>query len=173
MKMMCAKILIFFVTTFVLMSCSLFFGSNDKIDLKSHNYQVLRLDLEKNSTWQLMQNEKNESDIAFKQNKTGAIISLNSVCKKTQKSLKDLMGALLLDLNSTTQPQTQEVLIDGTQALAADVQTKTSDGITILIRAIVLYKSGCTFDLLYIASQSVFKEQYASFERFLKGFHVQ
>lgn len=159
--------------TFVLMSCSLFFGSSDKIDLKSHNYQVLRLDLEKNSSWQLIHNEKNESDIAFKQNKTGAIISVNSVCKQTKKSLQDLMDTLLLDLNLSTKPQPQEVIIDDSQALAADVQTKTTDGISIMIRAIVLYKSGCTFDLLYVASQSVFKNQYLYFERFLKGFHVQ
>src|SRR5581483_1179944 len=85
--------------------CGLIFGGDQRVDNRSHDYTVVRLDRDtgaKNSEWhRLVPSSADASDdeedikhpkpedvgdIAFEHGKTGSIISLNSVCREYREA---------------------------------------------------------------------------------------
>jgi hypothetical protein len=182
--------------------CGLIFGGDQSVDNKSHDYTVVRLDREKDREWRFLAPGRSSSaqsgaeptyddtgDVAFEHRSTGAIISVDSVCHEYRDaSLDELTHYLLLGLKTEGPVVTQPAEVDGVNALDSSVQasmnrrtpssgTPTKAGrpegeTPVRVRAVVLRKNGCTFDLMYIASPEHFTEQLPTFERFLKGFHV-
>jgi hypothetical protein len=154
------------------------------VDNKSHDYSFLRLDRDSGGWRALAPAQDDSGDVAFEDSKTGNIISLNSVCREYRDaSLEELSHYLLLGLNTTGPVESRDTEVDGSKALESTVNATMSRphsakieraSLTpVVVRAVVLRKSGCTYDLMYIARPEAFEAQLGDFERFLKGFHVQ
>jgi hypothetical protein len=186
----------------------LIFGGDQRVDNQSHDYKVVRLDRESPHEWDILtplsrpsksapeageevQHADDSGDIAFEHRESGAIISLNSVCREYRNaSLEDLTENLLMGLNTTGEIQTKEIELDGTKALEAHVEASmsgrspgnqkpskkkgkpTEDHEPVRVRTVVMQKHGCTYDLMYVATPSAFEKLTPVFERFLKGFHA-
>ncbi|MBI3544271.1 MAG: hypothetical protein HY075_13455 [Deltaproteobacteria bacterium] len=169
------------------------------MDSKSHDYTVVRLDREKGHEWHLLspsssggQPQSSSSspspddtgDLAFEHRGSGSIVSVNSVCREYRDaSLEDLSKYLLLGLNTRGPVVTQDIELDGAKALESTVdaamnQRQPSSGerkfeeTPVRVRAVVLRKRSCTFDLMFVARPDVFDELLPIFNRFLKGFHA-
>jgi hypothetical protein len=177
-------------------ACGFIFGGDQRVDNKSHDYTVVRLDRERNQEWRVLApgretganraqegapSYEDTGDVAFEHRSTGAIISVDSVCNEFHDaSLDELTHYLLLGLKTEGPVVTQPTEVDGVHALESSVEAamnrrSPSSGAKetpVRVRAVVLRKSGCTFDLMYIASPEHYDEQLPTFERFLKGFHA-
>ena len=160
------------------------FGGDQRVDNKSHDYTVLRLDRGSSQEWHTLtpssHEESQESgDLAFEHKKTGSIISINSVCQEHgDATLEELSRNLLMGLNTQGKIKTTEINIAGVAALEstlnAGMSPKNSNNesniFPVKVRAVVLRKNGCTFDLMYIARPHFFNEILPNFDRFLRGF---
>lgn len=161
-------------------ACSLIFGTDQPVDTKSHDYTVMHLERETDGAWQRI--STGEGDVAYEHNKSGSIVSLNSVCGQTREtSLEDLSKYLLLGIDTRGEVQTREIQVAGVNALESTVQASMgtrkpsgngSSDRPVKLKAVVLRKGPCTYDLMYIAQPAVFNEHLPTFERFLKGFHA-
>lgn len=179
-------------------------GGDQRVDNKSHDYTVLRLDREPGRGWRILSIESSESkshqpqngssshslgdtgDVAFEHQASGTIISLNSVCTEYREaSLGDLSRYLLLGLNTRGPVVSEDIEVDGTKALSSTVEAYMSERspsgsttgrpteIPVKVRAVVLRKTGCTYDLMFVARPRYFDELAPTFERFLKEFHAE
>ncbi len=165
--------------------CGLIFSSNQKVDNKSSHYSVYRLDREDGGHWRLIEagarpaeNGKNASssdqepeqaDIAFEYKPSGAIASLNSVCRPQKNAtIEELSRNLFMGLPERKTLDQRQITLDDVPALDATVESGD-----IRVRAVVLKKTGCTYDLMYIAKASAFNQSLPDFDRFLKGFHAE
>lgn len=170
--------------------CGLIFGGDQRVDNKSHDYTVVRLDRDPSSQWRLISSEpaaenpssEENADVAFEHKKTGAIISLNSVCREYRDaSLEELSHYLLMGLNTRGDVALRDLQIDGVKALESNVDAAMNERkpsgesgeYPVRVRTVVLRKAGCTYDLMYIARPRYFAQEASAFERFLKGFHVE
>ena len=168
-------------------ACSLILGTDNSVDTKSHRYTVLRLDREKSQEWQRLQTEdpdrplSEEGDMAFEHKKTGTIVSVNSVCGQTREtSLEELSKYLLLGLNTRGPIETRELEVDSVKALESTVEAamlsrrpgSQARQHPVRLKAVVLRKAACTYDLMYIARPDAFRKHLPVFETFLKGFHA-
>ncbi|MEW6058044.1 MAG: hypothetical protein AB1540_15665 [Bdellovibrionota bacterium] len=167
--------------------CGLIFGGDQRVDNKSHDYTVTRLDRDPSNHWRLLPSQTREDlaetgDVAFEHKHTGSIISINSVCREYRDaSLEDLSRHLLMGIDTRGPAETREIDIDGAKALESTVDagmnqqrepSKQGKASPVKIRAVVLQKSGCTYDFMYVAKPEHFEAQASDFDRFLKGFHV-
>lgn len=169
-------------------ACSLILGTDNSVDTKSHRYSVVRLDREKAQEWERLQIEdparpaSEEGDMAFEHKKTGTIVSVNSVCGQTRDaSLEELSKYLLLGLNTRGPVETREIEVDSVKALESTVEaamTSRRPGSQtrqqpVRLKAVVLRKAACTYDLMYIARPEYFNRHLPVFSTFLKGFHAE
>lgn len=171
-------------------ACSLIFGGSEAVDTKSHHYRVVRLDYDDSHEWRRLQTaspdvpDTEEGDVAFEHQKTGTIISLNSVCGQTREtSLEDLSKYLLLGIDTRGPVASRELEVDGNKALESTVEatmgTRTPSAKNgaathpVRVKAVVMRKNACTFDLMFIAQPQSFEALEPTFERFLKGFHAE
>ncbi len=156
--------------------CGLIFGTDQTVDTKSRDYSVLRLDKLNDGKWKAIESKASpdSGDIAYESPSTGAIISLNSICKVEEKSsLRELSKSLLMGLKKKNDAETREYNINGLPAFESTVNAETIDGRDIRIRTVVLKKQRCTYDIMYLAPQNYFQTQLSVFDKFLKGFHVE
>lgn len=125
--------------------CSLIFGGDQKVDNKSHDYSVVRLDHDPASEWRVLVPSHNEAnsesaqvsnlrdpntptsddtgDLAFEHVNTGTIISVDSVCREYRDApLEDLSRYLLMGLNTHGQTQTHEIDVNGIKGLDSTVE---------------------------------------------------
>ena len=159
--------------------CGLLFGGAQKVDTKSRDYQILRLDRE--GGWRTLQDivpeSGDRSDVAFENERSGAIISMNSVCGTyAERNLDAGVRNLLIGLTSGGKAEIKPAEVDGMEAREAKVQAKTEDKsgpAEVQVHAFVLHKGGCSFDLMHIARPSRFQETEGTFERFVRGFHAR
>jgi hypothetical protein len=170
-------------------ACSLFFGGEQRVDNSSHDYTVVHLDHLKGRGWSVLppppepadkktvSHQHEAGDVAFLHKQSGAIISLDSVCREYRNtSLEELLKTLLLGLNTTSKWRGIETTIDGTPALITTLDAANGSPEapqTVRVRAAVLKKNGCVYDFMYVAPPDVFDEFASDFERFMKGFHVK
>lgn len=181
-KLSCAALLA------VLPSCSIILGTDSTVDTKSHHYNVVRLDRQEPQQWVRLQTEDperpqtEEGDLAFEHRKSGAIISINSVCGQTREtSLEDLSKYLLLGINTRGPVTTRELELDHAPALESTVNAtmvsrrpgSQAREQPVRLSAVVTRKGTCTYDLMYIARPDEFDRQMPAFEAFLKGFHAK
>ncbi len=169
--------------------CGLIFGGSQKVDNKSDEYKVYRLDQETSGYWNIIstgtkpvkdkalaaasEQEPEQADYAFEHKAHGAVASLNSVCRpQRNETLEDLTKALTMGLPDIKTISKKQTELDGAPAFDCTVETTEEGKPPIRIRTVVLRKTGCTYDFMYIARASVFDQNVADFERFLKGFHA-
>lgn len=165
--------------------CGLIFGGNQKVDNKSTHYSVYRLDRENGDAWHLIESgsraaedpqraspsdqEPEQADIAFEHKTSGAIASLNSVCRPQKNAtIEELSRSLFMGLPERKTLDQRRITLDDVPALDATVESGD-----IRVRAVVLKKTGCTYDLMYIAKTAAFDQTLPDFDRFLKGFHAE
>ncbi len=170
--------------------CGLIFGTSQKVDNKNNEYSTYRFEHEKNPKWKRIstvasnqlkdqrvlaasEQEPENADIAYEYKK-GAIITLNSACHpQRNSSLKELSNNLLMGLPKKEIIESKETVLDEVAAIDTKLKFASENDKPIFLRALVLRKSGCTFDFMHIANnEQLFAETSPDFENFLKGFHA-
>lgn len=167
----------------LIQGCGIFFGGEQKVDTKSRDYEIVRLDKQYPGYWRLIQDTgagvgSDRSDVAFEHSKSGAIISMNSVCgPAAEHSLPALTKNLLMGLKQEGEAQTRSIKVDGVDALETTIMAlpdrRADEGSRIKVRTVVLAAGGCSYDLMYIARPQVFGKELGVYRQFLEGFHVR
>lgn len=163
-----------FVYGFVLgalSSCSLLFP--DASAPKSANYQVTPL----KDPWKAVPvGDKSASidalkaDVAYEDTRTGAIVSLNSLCRKyTEASLEELSRNLVLGIKDKRVIRTREVTIADTPALDTVIQGEV-EGARVQIRTVVMKKNSCTYDFVHVSTPEKARASEKDFEDFVASF---
>jgi len=186
------RILIPTVILLTLTSCSTLVGNVKPVDEKSEDYGVLDLAKENPSVWrkltdkqlqpkdaQIGTNKKAFSseitDIAYQSLKTSAIISLNSSCREGRESITDLapyLRELLLGMTEVTEKNEASRQVSGAEALEGTVAGKMA-GERMKIQALVLAKTNCVFDLMYISRPDRFETHAGDFNRFVSSLKLR
>ena len=169
--------------------CGLIFGGSQKVDNKSDEYKVYRLDQEPSGYWSIIstgtkpvkdkalaaasEQEPEQADYAFEHKAHGAVVSLNSVCRpQRNETLEDLSKALTMGLPNIQHISAKSTELDGAPAHDSTIETTDTGKPPVRIRTVVMRKSGCTYDFMYIVRSNVFDQNISDFERFLRGFHA-
>lgn len=161
------------VSLILLQGCGLIFGGEQRVDNKSHDYTVHKPDSDQGWKKISPENSADGGDVAYEHAASGAVISLNTACKGSRKmSLDELTRTLFIGLRKTGPEQKRNVVVAGTPALESTVNALTNENQTIRIRAVVLSKGTCTYDLMYIAPPATFDATLQSFNAFLKDFRI-
>jgi hypothetical protein len=162
------------------------------IDQKSTDYGVLDLAKENPAVWkrlgysdlrpkdaQIGTNKKAFSseitDMAFQSKRTSAIISLNSSCREGRDSIEDLqpyLRELLLGITDVSERKENARQVSGLDALEELIAGKMA-GEETKIRAIVLQKEGCLYDLMYISRPDRFAIHESDFNRFVSSLRLR
>ncbi len=177
------------IVTCAQLSCSLFFGSVKPIDDKSSAYLIF--DLSKLTEWTRLDSKKDKlqpgessynaedggSDLAFQSQQTGAVISLNSVCRNlisppNKTDLRKLTRELLLGISNIHSNTEVETKIDGQPALETTLLGKMNEK-NVAIRAVVLNAGDCTYDLMYVTQPDRFSIDEGDFTRFATSLHIK
>jgi hypothetical protein len=155
--------------------CSMLFP--DRSAPKSAQYSVNHL----KSPWdKIAAGEDPESidalkaDIAYENSQTGAIISLNSLCRKySEMSLKQLTVNLVRGIGGLELVSEQSRTINAFTALDS-VYLGTVDGVKLQIRTVVIVADQCTYDFVHVIVPSHDSaESRTQFEDFLNSFRAQ
>ena len=160
--------------------CSVLVGNVKPVEERDTTYQVLRLSTEVPAEWKLLDRTQgrtpDESDLAFQSRKTGAIISLNSVCRSSYlpkggiDSLRQFSRQLLL--GSFDQVLTQAEMprqVDGIEALETRMTGTVPEGKgeKAQIRVVVVKKDRCVYDLMLLGRPETIARSEADFDRFV------
>ncbi|MBL7716737.1 MAG: hypothetical protein JNL01_14830 [Bdellovibrionales bacterium] len=106
-------------------------------------------------------------DVSFQSKKTASTIALTTSCRPRYSiknegqifpELKDYMQQLLLGITAVTERLDEETEVAGIPALQTTVVGKMQDQ-PIKIRAVVLKKRACLYDLVYITKPRHFSDQ--------------
>ena len=176
------------VTLLGFTSCSTLVGNVKPVDQKSRSYLVTEL---QGDPWvkldpaSLVSETKVDTksdtysseitDLTFQSNKTAAIISLNSACRKGRKeeaNLKLVTHELLLGITDVTLRADKETKIENTPALITTIQGNLG-GQTTKIRTVVLSRGECTYDLMYVSSPDRFTIHEEDFNRFVSSLKLR
>lgn len=167
---------------------SILVGNVKPVDQKDRShYEVL--DLTKNMKWKKLDAgatfsseeidastdafSSEAADDSYQHADTGAVISLNSTCRKGRKDLSNpepYLKELLLGFTHIVKTEDRKVTVAGREALERTIQG-TISGEKTKIRAIVFTKEQCVYDLMYIARPDKFtlhEEDFTAFVASLK-----
>ena len=171
--------------TFIVSSagCGLLIGNVKPVDEKSDHYSFL--DISKvDQEWKRInaitvdpgREDTDASDLAFQSKKTASIISVNSACRiqgqSAQQDLKELTRELLFGIADVTDRQEREIEIDRQKGLETTIQGRLN-GEAVKLRAIVIRKSQCAYDLTYVSRPEHFAAQESVFSRFIEAFRMR
>lgn len=165
---------IFLGFSLVVSGCALLFP--DRTAPKSVSYQIsppgspwnkLAVGEETNSL------DSMKADLAYENPATGAIISLNSLCRKyTNTSLESMTNNLVRGIEQRQVIERKETKIAGADALDTFFQG-TVDNVRLNIRTVVLMKNSCTYDFIYVVMPKREGDSRAAFETFLASFRAE
>ena len=114
-----------------------------------------------------------KADLAYEDTRTGAIISLNSICRKYQKaSLDELSRNLVLGIKDKQVIRERETTVGGAEAKDTLIQGEV-EGARVQIRTVVLKKNSCTYDLIHVASPEKAESTEKDFEAFVTSLQVE
>jgi hypothetical protein len=114
-----------------------------------------------------------KADVAYENPDTGAIISLNSLCRKySDASLESLTANLVRGIGKRELIDQQEITVNGAKALDS-VYSGEVDKVPLRIRTVVLAKASCTYDFIYVAIPKRDKDGGRAFEAFLASFKTE
>jgi len=167
-------------------SCTTLVGTVKPVDQKDKAYDIL--DLSKDPKWKKLESSTFSSgdldasseafsseaaDEAYQRTDTGAVISLNSTCRKGKKEVQNLqpfLKELLLGFTHVVSKEDKSLSVAGHEALQRTIQG-TISGEKTKIRAIVFARDQCVYDLIYIARPEKFtlhEEDFTAFVASLK-----
>jgi hypothetical protein len=154
--------------------CALFFP--DRTAPKSSEYEVkspappwnkLAVGADPNAT------DAMKADMAFENPETGAIISLNSICRKYSKlTLEQLTENLVRGVGGRKLLERRETLLDGAPALDSLFEG-TVDGVYLHLRTVVTLKDDCTYDFIHVSVPKREVGHPRAFDEFLASFHTK
>lgn len=114
-----------------------------------------------------------KADLAYEDMRTGAIISLNSLCRKyANASLDELSRNLVLGIKDKSVISEREFEIDGVPAKDTVIRGEVENS-KVQIRTVVLKKNFCTYDLIFVASPERVSMSERFFDEFVKSFKVE
>lgn len=180
------------VSFLTLASCSTIVGNVKPVDEKSDRYWIADLSEDQPTIWkkldaaQLLPKDaqigtdsdafsSEVTDFAFQSKKTAAIISLNSSCRKGRgapSELKPYLRELLLGLTDMSEQTETATRVAGVPAIEGIVAGKMG-GEKTKIRAIVLSKHDCIYDLMYISRPDRFPTHEGDFNRFVSSLRLR
>jgi hypothetical protein len=115
------------------------------------------------------------SDRSFQSGKTASIISLTSTCRPMTEvqnfALEDYMKHLLLGFTEVLEQDQEHIKLAGQGALRSTIEG-VMNGQTMKIRAVVLKKHRCIYDLLLVARKNVFESHADDFEFFAQSLRI-
>lgn len=92
-----------------------------------------------------------KADMAFENPDTGAIISLNSICRKYNKTtLEALTANLVRGVGDRKMTERKEIILDGETALDSTFEGVV-DGVSLNLRTVVMTKKDCTYDFIHVS----------------------
>jgi hypothetical protein len=158
------------------------------VDEKSEKYSVLDLAEVAPQTWrkldqaQLMSKDSDLgsnseafsselTDVAYQSKVNSAIISLNSSCRKGRGAVQDLrpiLRELLMGMSAVEERTETPTEISGLPALAGTIAGRMA-GENTKIRALVVSKGECVYDLMYISRPDRFSTHEPDFNRFVSS----
>lgn len=152
-------------------SCALFFP--DRSAPKNKDYQVIAPP----APWHKLAvgDDPNaidamKADVAYENPETGAIISLNSICRKYNKtSLDTLTDNLVRGVSGRKMLARKEIKIAGADALDSLFEG-TVDGVLLHLRTVVLIKNDCTYDFIHVSIPKREAGSPKAFDDFLASF---
>lgn len=163
---------LFFLT--LVSSCALLFP--DRTAPKSQQYTVspppnpwhkLATSEDPNST------DAMKADVAYENPESGAIISLNSICRKySPTSLDTLTNNLVRGIPEREQLSQRSITIAGVPAQDT-LFSGLIDNVRLNIRTVVLIKNSCSYDFIYVSVPKRDEKNGPAFENFLASFHTE
>ncbi|MCO5142278.1 MAG: hypothetical protein M9962_04215, partial [Oligoflexia bacterium] len=113
-----------------------------------------------------------KADMAYENPETGAIISLNSICRKYQSSsLESLTNNLVRGIANRKTLETKSVKISNIDALESKF-SGVVDGINLTIETVVLKKESCTYDFIFVVATDKVGSSIQEFKNFVASFRV-
>lgn len=163
----------FFVIIAFCPACSVLFP--DRTAPKSNSYLVTPPD----KPWQRLRvgddaasTETLQADLAYENPDTGAMISLNTLCRKYNgTSLQELNSSLVRGIDERRVVREQTRKLANVEALDT-LYDGIVDKVHLFIHTIVLVKNYCTYDFIYVAVPAREKNSAEAFERFVSSFRV-
>ena len=167
-----------------LSGCATLLGNVKPVDQKSEQYGVADLS-RSNSEWTRVDsgnppentNVPSEiSDVAFQSKRTASIISLNSACRTgretEERDLRTVTNLLFLGITDVSLRSERNVSVQETPALETTVQGKMN-GQDMMLRAVVLRRGSCIYDLMYLARPNFFPVHEADFSQFVASLRLK
>lgn len=111
------------------------------------------------------------ADMAWQSPRTGNTLSFFSECPPAEANLESLTEEFTSILRSAEIKERRSDFFNGRESLWAQTEG-TLDGIPMRIASMVFKRNGCSYLLSFVGRKSRFKEEYAHFENFLKGFQA-
>lgn len=158
---------------FLTQGCALLFP--DRTAPKSQSYTVtppgspwhkLAVGADPNAT------DAMKADMAFENPDTGAIISLNSICRKyNDLSLETLTDNLVRGIPDRKQIDRKEIMLDGARALDTTFEGVVDD-VFLNLRTVTVIKGECTYDFIHVTVPKRQKGHPEYFDTFLQSFHT-
>lgn len=175
-----------------LVSCSTLVGTVKPVDEKSDHYGVLDLSAEAPKVWKKLDASQlipkdaqigankdaftsEVTDFAFQSQKNSSIVSLNSSCRKGRGEVLDLLPflrELFLGMTDFDEEEPKSIQIAGVPALEKTLDGRMA-GERTKIRALVLSKNDCVYDLMYISRPSQFPVHESDFNRFVSSLRLR
>lgn len=173
------------LATVILMStssCAILFGNVKPVTERSDHYEVNKLD-HGESNWKRIgfedenqDQDRDHSDLAFQSQKTSSIISINSACRSRirnqSKDLRDFTNLLLLGVSDISKREEKIYTLSEVPALETTLEGNMNRQKT-KIRTVVLRKSACLYDLMYVAQPENFDKEIGDFEKFVSSLRLQ
>ncbi len=114
-----------------------------------------------------------KADVAYENPDTGAIISLNSICRKYNKlSLDQLTENLVRGVGERKQVARKEIKLDDVDALDT-LYEGVVDGVFLHLRTVVALKDDCTYDFIHVTVPKREVGHPKAFDDFLASFHTK
>jgi hypothetical protein len=114
-----------------------------------------------------------KADIAYENPESGAIISLNSICRKySPASLDTLTSNLVRGIPERDTLQRKEIQLAGSPALDT-LFSGLVDNVRLHIRTVVLVKNSCSYDFIYVSVPKREEKNGAAFDTFLASFRTE
>lgn len=113
-----------------------------------------------------------KADLAYENPESGAIISLNSICRKySPASLEVLTDNLVRGISERKVEDQKQRMIAGADALDTTFGGVV-DNVRVRIRTVVMIKDSCTYDFIYVLAPQHEAKNGAAFDEFLASFRV-
>lgn len=163
-------------------ACGLLIGSVKPVAEKSDDYRALDLSdesedwkrLEQQNAAENPDDDNSSPDLTYQSDKTASIISMNSVCRKSNegKNLREVSQQLVLGFTEITHSNERQIQVDGTPALETTFQGTLNGGVT-RVRTVVARRGECIYDLMFIAQPEHFAADEPTFSRFVTSLRLK